>query len=1031
MKTTTNQPTEDKGINFLNLINKKEATDYTAYQKYCKPKLAEMLNTLNLDYTYHKASGNYVYYNDNSGKETAVLDFVSGFGSNFLGHNNPTLKNVFKSCLDEDLPMNVQSSIRKNAHLLGKKINELHPSIANYFCHFTNSGAESVEAAFKHAYKVHLDIIRRKYEKITQQLHELYHHIENNHLEIELPSGVKELSKYRDDLDEYNLAQYEDFQNNPVICAFKGSYHGKTTSALKATFNKTFREGFEGMSAIQTVFIDLDKPERLKEAYHENKIEFLLPVLKGEKLELERITFTKLFAMILEVILGEGGVKPIPEKTLKHLVSIREKIKIPFILDEIQTGIGRTGELFSYTETALKEIEPEYILLSKALGGGITKIGVCMIHEKEYDLDFGFLHTSTFAEDEVSCKIAEKTLDIITENNGELLNIVKEKGHYLKGQLNELSLKYPNIIKEVRGKGLMIGIEFTHLDEYGPLFRYAGRQGFISLLIASYVLNYHNLRILAPITTLFKGNPGKKRESILRIQPSAYITKREIDQLIHALNECFQIIQSNNEYCLLSHLFKGDISETDRKDPKEMPIIYPEHEKQVDFDARIGFIVHITELKHLINYYLPALKDQNINNAKLVKWWNKLCRFLEPDVMHTTYIEQDGFVIEMNLVCVPYFPKYMIKTFSDAKSVSNTNIFAEKYLQEMQDKIMDAAIVSRDLGDERIPTSLVGLGAYTSIVTENGMSLNDYEIPVTTGNAYTCALMGQGIIEAAELNNIDLSTSKVAIMGAAGNIGSSLAALLTFYSEKLYLIGSDKEGSKQRIQYVINKCLYLILNEVKKQLDLKNEIENIELNGMAGNIYHELIKPLFNRKSSNIDLENKIIKALHSEEISENCGLLLNDLILKNNNNTNPYIEIASKETMKECDIVAIATNSSDAWLIGPNDVKKGAIVCCASTPSNLSETFKDNLDDYFVFDGGFAQLPEGNIIDFVGMPKDGMAYGCLSESLLLAFDGQNCSFSKGPLEISQVLKTIGLADLYDFKLGEFRLGDAIQRAYN
>jgi len=281
------QDKEAENFDLFELRQKTESNDYLGYKQFCKPKLTEMLNSLKLDYSYTKAKGNYLYYKNNSGDEIPVLDFVGGFGANFLGHNNPDIKKTIKDCLDANVPINAQSAIRPAAQRLAKKLNDLLPANSKYLCHFTNSGAESVEAAIKHAYKVHLDYVMRKYEKLTRELHDLYHHIDGNKLEVTLPQGVEDLSKFRDNLAEYNLAQYEEFQNNPVMTALKGSYHGKTSSALKVTFNKTFREGFEGLSAIQTVFIDLNKPERLQEIEKEQQIGFLLPKLEGNKLTLE------------------------------------------------------------------------------------------------------------------------------------------------------------------------------------------------------------------------------------------------------------------------------------------------------------------------------------------------------------------------------------------------------------------------------------------------------------------------------------------------------------------------------------------------------------------------------------------------------------------------------------------------------------------------------------------------------------------------------------------------------------------------
>ena len=81
-------------------------------------------------------------------------------------------------------------------------------------------------------------------------------------------------------------------------------------------------------------------------------------------------------------------------------------------------------------------------------------------------------------------------------------------------------------------------------------------------------------------------------------------------------------------------------------------------------------------------------------------------------------------------------------------------------------------------------------------------------------------------------------------------------------------------------------------------------------------------------------------------------------------------------------------------------------------------------MHDYLVFDGGYARLPEGHEIDCVGLPKKGLAHGCLSETILLAFDGRNSSFAKGPIEPEQVEQTLRMADLYGFELGDFKLNE-------
>jgi hypothetical protein len=93
----------------------------------------------------------------------------------------------------------------------------------------------------------------------------------------------------------------------------------------------------------------------------------------------------------------------------------------------------------------------------------------------------------------------------------------------------------------------MLGVEFTDLRQASPFFRFGIRQGFLSLIVASYLLHHHQIRLLAPLTTLLKGNPGKKRQAILRIQPAAVITEAECDRILAALDEVCTIIAHNQE----------------------------------------------------------------------------------------------------------------------------------------------------------------------------------------------------------------------------------------------------------------------------------------------------------------------------------------------------------------------------------------------------------------------------------------------------------------------------------------------------
>ena len=382
------------------------------FAEFCRPKLAVLLQSLKLDITYQRAAGNYLYRRAERSADSlvAVLDLVGGFGAGLLGHHHSELVSTMVSAIQSGVPVMAQSANRRAAGELAQKLNQLAKTAGRYYCIFTNSGAESVEAALKHTYKVRFDAVRRHYEDVTRKLHDVVRHAAQTGTTLELPGGRTDIAKLRDDLDEHNLAQLQAFQDGPVVFALKGGFHGKTSSALKVTFNRSYRESFEGLSAIRPVFLDPDRPELMTELAIEARIEFMVTVVEEGRVVIRREPESKVIALVLEVILGEGGIRPVPEKSLETLATLHGALGIPYILDEIQTGCGRTGSVFGWHDTALRVIEPDYIVLSKALGGGMVKIGATMIHERVHDPDFGVLHTSTFAEDELSCMVASRAL---------------------------------------------------------------------------------------------------------------------------------------------------------------------------------------------------------------------------------------------------------------------------------------------------------------------------------------------------------------------------------------------------------------------------------------------------------------------------------------------------------------------------------------------------------------------------------------------------------------------------------------------
>ncbi len=213
-----------------------------------------------------------------------------------------------------------------------------------------------------------------------------------------------------------------------IITAYN-SFHGRTLAALTATAQEKFHKGFEPLVP-GFKYIPYNDIEALKKA--------ITP---------------KTCAVLLEPIQGEGGVR-IPDKDyLKNVREICTSSGILLILDEVQTGMGRTGKLFAYEHFG---IEPDIITLAKGLGGGVP-IGAVLATEKVSASFTPGTHASTFGGNPLVTQTALATMETILEDNI-LLNECRRLGNYFIDKLNKLKEAFPDIVVDVRGMGLMIGV---------------------------------------------------------------------------------------------------------------------------------------------------------------------------------------------------------------------------------------------------------------------------------------------------------------------------------------------------------------------------------------------------------------------------------------------------------------------------------------------------------------------------------------------------------------------------------------------
>lgn len=256
-----------------------------------------------------------------------------------------------------------------------------------------------------------------------------------------------------------------------------GGYHGKTYGALAATGREKYQKAFGEMlpGSKYAIYGDLDSASAL--------------------------ISDQTAAVIIEIIQGEGGIILPPDGYLSGLEKLAKSAGAKFIVDEVQTGIGRTGPMFGIEREGLN---PDILVLAKALGGGVMPIGATMfsaeIGEKVFS-ENPLAHTSTFGGNPLACAAALATLEVI-ERDG-LCQRSEALGSRLMLGLKDATSR-SDLVTEVRGRGLMVGVEFS-MDEVGELvIAQMVKRG----LVAAYTLN----------------NPR-----VIRFEPALIISEEEVD----------------------------------------------------------------------------------------------------------------------------------------------------------------------------------------------------------------------------------------------------------------------------------------------------------------------------------------------------------------------------------------------------------------------------------------------------------------------------------------------------------------------
>ena len=267
-------------------------------------------------------------------------------------------------------------------------------------------------------------------------------------------------------------------KNKNIILCVKNSFHGRTLAAIYASGSKKMTEGFGP------------------------KVSGFNHFTFGDHKTLMKKITKRTAAIMVEPIMGEGGIKVIPDWCLKELRNLCNKKKILLILDEVQCGISRTGSFFSFEKSKVK---PDIVPIAKGIGGGFP-IGAVLMNKKVASGMTPGTHGSTFGGNPLAMAVGNKVMDIVSSKK--FLKNINYLSKYFLSNLNKIKDQYPNIIKSIRGRGFLIGIQL-HTDQ----------TIFIKRLIDNRLLTI------------------RAAENVVRVLPPLNVKKNELDEALKIISK--------------------------------------------------------------------------------------------------------------------------------------------------------------------------------------------------------------------------------------------------------------------------------------------------------------------------------------------------------------------------------------------------------------------------------------------------------------------------------------------------------------
>jgi acetylornithine/succinyldiaminopimelate/putrescine aminotransferase/predicted amino acid dehydrogenase len=713
-----------------------------------------------------------------------------------------------------------------------------------------------------------------------------------------------------------------------AMLSVSGAFHGLTLGALTLGGNATYRDGFASTDgAVQLPYGDI---AALQRTLKERPAHFA--------------------GFIVEPIQGEAGIIDPPGEYLKAARRLCDETGTLLVVDEVQTGLGRTGDLFA---SQYLGIIPDIMTLAKALGGGLMPIGACVYRRTARSERFGLRHSSTFAGGTLACRAGLAAIGRLAASDMLLVREVRENGAFLRAGLLAFKKRYPKIVSDVTGRGYMQGLRlnFENYWDTPGLLGLLHDQNILIHLIVSHLLNVGKVRLA----------PSFSAGNVLRIQPPLTAQRDHLERLLAALDNTLSVLASGDTAGLIGHLLselgpiesaasQGGFAEARRPEPT--PRLTAPHV------GRFAFVVHPLSDSDFAQFD-PVMKK--LSSQDMRRLVSQFADFIDPRPIEAIEVTgAAGARAYGELMLIPYTPADMMR------------MPAAKALEEVELAVRTA---------QARGAKVVGLGGFTSIVTQGGLALDGRGLPaLTSGNSFTATAAKQALLAACAKRGVSPGEAKIANIGAGGMIGRALSVLLAQHFARLVLVGNTTRhaGYRARSEAVA--------------LDFLRQLRS--LRGLFAPALGSLAAHVASADRAGDD-ERALLAGLEQE------GRLV--------------IGQTLEACLPDADVIVLATSSLDTFL-RVEHLKTNAIVCDVSRPFNVDPMVPERRPDVTLLDGGLVRLPPGSPPSIHAGPTPGIVYACAAETMLWALERAYDRVSPdGCMDISSIVDLEQIASKHGF----------------